>query len=366
MYSNAPSGALYLGATVVYPNSPPPAGGYPGAVLVAGSGANDRWEDHRVSQFGVNTLPYALPYNNSFCYLANLSIKPFHDIATYLADHAGLAVLAVDQRSCVKINSPWCQVPLCVKPGQANCLNASMIAFDDFITDAVNSVSALRQWGANPSRITVIGHSMGCTVAPLAANASNAEKVVLLMGSATTIGTTLMRQLSQNLVYNTAIVNSSICNLSDPAQLQLYNEVYNNVQSQAATLPQAGAVIKQLEEGMNVGPYTPITIPGLGGGAYIYWRQWMNLTTSESVEWALSNFLTTFNSKGDRALLAINSWTDFNVSPFEFLPLKVIIDKFSNANMHIIPYLTHFMNDAQFRIAHVNHEVLQTLKTFLE
>jgi len=177
----------------------------------------------------TNLLPYAIPYNGTFCFTRTWTVQPFHDIATFLADHAGMAILAVDSRSCTKLTNKGCLTQLCLKPGQANCLNATRITFDDFITDAISSVSTLKQWGANPDRITVIGHSMGCTIAPIAAASTNANKTVLLMGSAIDIGTTLMRQLSQNLIDYSTFVNSSVCDLSVPFQLELYNEVLRNI-----------------------------------------------------------------------------------------------------------------------------------------
>jgi predicted alpha/beta-hydrolase family hydrolase len=116
------TGSFTMGATLSYPGAG--SGPFPGVLLVAGSGPNDRDET-----IGPN--------------------KPFRDIAIALT-HKGFAVLRFDKRTFAY-------------RGNALDLNvSSMTVKEEFIDD---SVSALRLLAAQPNvdgrRLTIIGHSLG-------------------------------------------------------------------------------------------------------------------------------------------------------------------------------------------------------------
>ena len=113
-----------LGATLAAPRDP--AGAFPVAVLVHGSGPNDR--DERV---GAN--------------------RPFRDLALGLATR-GVAVLRYDKRTY----------------SQARALAGRRVTLDvETIDDALAALDVARAVpGADPARVFVVGHSLGATFAP--------------------------------------------------------------------------------------------------------------------------------------------------------------------------------------------------------
>jgi len=140
------TGVFSLGATLTYPGAG--VGPFPGVLLVAGSGPNDRDET-----IGPN--------------------KPLRDIAIALA-HNGFAVLRFDKRTYAY-------------RGNAPALNvSSMTVKEEFIDD---SVSAFRLLAAQPNvdgkRLSMIGHSQGgwglpFIVEALGADASRLRHLVYL------------------------------------------------------------------------------------------------------------------------------------------------------------------------------------------
>jgi dienelactone hydrolase len=128
-----------LGATFTAPRAH--AGAFPVAVLVHGSGPNDR--DERV---GAN--------------------RPFRDLALGLASR-GVAVLRYDKRTYAHPRS----------------LAGRRVTVDaETIDDAVAAVALARALpGADPARVFVVGHSLGGMLAPeIAARDGRAAGVVLL------------------------------------------------------------------------------------------------------------------------------------------------------------------------------------------
>jgi pimeloyl-ACP methyl ester carboxylesterase len=141
VYNNPADGTRLAGTLTM----PPGTGPFPAALLITGSGAQDRNE-------------------------ALMGHKPFLVIADYLT-RRGIAVLRVDDRG--------------VGGSSGNIMNATI---SDNAGDALAGVEFLRHHGkVDSTRVGLIGHSEGGWVAPLAASRSgHVAYVVLLAGPAVT------------------------------------------------------------------------------------------------------------------------------------------------------------------------------------
>lgn len=131
-----------LSGTLLVPNSKDPNQKFPAAILVSGSGPQDRDE----------TL---------------LGHKPFWILADYLA-RKGIAVLRYDDRGIARSTGDF---------GQATT--------QDFADDATSAVKFLAQHSKiNSKQIGIIGHSEGGIVAPLvASNEPQVAWIVLMAGT---------------------------------------------------------------------------------------------------------------------------------------------------------------------------------------
>ncbi|HEY6327748.1 MAG TPA: alpha/beta fold hydrolase [Blastocatellia bacterium] len=150
------SGEWVLPGTLTLPVGPGP---FPAAVLVHGSGPEDRNESA-----GPN--------------------RPFQDIAWGLASR-GIAVLRYDKRNKVY---PQKVVPLI----------ATFTVKEETIDDALAAVALLRQTpGIDPNRVFVLGHSLGGRMAPrIAAQDSRIAGLVILAGSTKTLEQSFVDQLN--------------------------------------------------------------------------------------------------------------------------------------------------------------------------
>jgi dienelactone hydrolase len=143
-----------LGATLTRPRDA--AGRFPVVVLVHGSGPNDR--DERV---GAN--------------------RPFRDLALGLASQ-GVAVLRYDKRTFA----------------HARALAGQRVTLDvEVIDDALAALTAARAVpGADPTRVFVVGHSLGATVAPeIAERDGRVAGAVLLAPAGRPIAAVTLEQL---------------------------------------------------------------------------------------------------------------------------------------------------------------------------
>lgn len=143
-----------LGATLTVPRDA--AAPFPIAVLVHGSGPNDR--DERV---GAN--------------------RPFRDLALGLATR-GVAVLRYDKRTFA----------------HPQALAGRRVTLDvEVIDDALAAVAAARRVpGADPGRVFVVGHSLGASVAPeIVARDGRAAGAVLLAPAGRPIGEVTLEQI---------------------------------------------------------------------------------------------------------------------------------------------------------------------------
>ncbi len=140
-----------LGGTVTIPVGNGP---FPGAVLVAGSGPNDRDEN----------------------VLAN---HPFKDLAEGLSSN-GIAVLRYDKRTRVYPAA----VPV-----------KSVTVDYEVIDDAVAAVAILEhQPRVDPARVYVVGHSLGAMLAPEIAARAHAAGVIMLAPGSLPLARILVRQ----------------------------------------------------------------------------------------------------------------------------------------------------------------------------
>lgn len=137
---------------------PPGAGPFPAAVLISGSGPQDRNEEI-------------------------LDHRPFWVLADHLS-RAGWAVLRYDDRG--------------VGASEGDFASATSA---DFASDAASAWAFLRQHPAIvPQRIGLIGHSEGGLIAPMVAAQEPAVSFVVLLAGPGVPGTTLL-QLQQKLIY---------------------------------------------------------------------------------------------------------------------------------------------------------------------
>ena len=185
--SGTHSGAITLYGSIIKPlkaNGASP----PGAVLVSGSGPNNRWEDLTNTCLGTRTLL---------------------DVGVAMAKR-GVTVLTYDKRTCTA--APFCTarefcVPV-VGPGSGpfpacsackGCVNLYSVTLWDFAADAAAALTYLATQNVDPNSLTVTGHSQGCTIAPLAAKAGNARNIGLLEGVGQTIGKVVVEQTAFQL-----------------------------------------------------------------------------------------------------------------------------------------------------------------------
>ena len=144
---------LTLGATLTMPRGKGP---FPAVVLVAGSGPNDRDE--------------TIDPN-----------KPLRDVAQGLAE-CGIAVLRYDKRT---------------KAHPQNFIGKPYTIDDEVTDDAVAAIELLRkQPGIDPSRVFVLGHSLGAQMAPrIAQHDPNIAGLVLIAAPAHHLLDEMLRQL---------------------------------------------------------------------------------------------------------------------------------------------------------------------------
>ena len=145
------SGEITLAGTLTRPEG---TGPFPAAVLISGSGAQNRDEEL-------------------------LGHKPFHVLADHLT-RAGIAVLRFDDRG--------------VGGSGGSTMNSTT---DDVAGDALAGVAFLRgRSEIDPKRVGVIGHSEGGVVGPLAASRSDEVAFVVMMAGTGVTGAEVVQRQS--------------------------------------------------------------------------------------------------------------------------------------------------------------------------
>ena len=169
------SNGLTLNGTLSIPidgNEP-----YPLAILVHGSGPNDR--NQTITLSGGNALCL-------YPELFNQTIRNFKDIADYLSAN-GIAVLRYDKRTFT----------------HAQTLNEADILVSDFTTDIESAISFSQTRNEiNENEIFLVGHSQGSSLIPIAAkNTENVKGLISLAGPTTPIDSLLPEQFRDIYIY---------------------------------------------------------------------------------------------------------------------------------------------------------------------
>ncbi|MBL6663107.1 MAG: alpha/beta fold hydrolase [Flavobacteriales bacterium] len=244
---NFNSGDLSLNATF---SSPSTEGPFPVAILIHGSGANDR--DQTLLLTGGNAQCL-------YPSLHNQTIKNFKDLSEQLQSH-GIAVLRYDKRSFT----------------YGSTLNAETISPYDFIDDVNAAIDYVKtRTDIDTNRIFLIGHSQGANFNPLVANERNDIAAFISMGTVSRGIDTILALQFRHLYY--------YC-LNDTAQGDAtYNQTLNDFSE-----------IRNFTWSNNT-PYLNV-YP-------LFWRDWMDITDSTIYH---------FN-QATQPMLFLHASDDFNV-----------------------------------------------------
>ena len=249
--SGTHSGAITLYGSIIKPlkaNGATP----PGAVLVAGSGPNNRWED-----------------------ITNLGTRTLLDVGVAMAKR-GVTVLTYDKRTCSA--APFCVArEFCVPVAQGNipacsackgCVNLYAPTLWDFAADAAAALTYLATQSVDPNSLTVAGHSQGCTIAPLAAKAGNAKNIGLLEGDGQTISKVVVEQTAFQLPATLAALVAARA----AGDKTLVTDLEGEVAAAQCTIAHAQSQFDLVASGKIAGYYdTALQIPAYAApyGAYV-------------------------------------------------------------------------------------------------
>ncbi len=259
-----------LPGTLTLPVGPGP---FPAVVLVAGSGPEDRDET-----FGPN--------------------KPFRDIAWGLAS-AGIAVLRYDKRTLVYAKQ------------MATEFATSLTVRQETTDDAVAAIALLRRTPkVDPSRVFLVGHSLGAYLAPrVAAQVPGLLAGIAMLEAPSTPLPQLMLEQTEYL--------ASLQGSPSPSAAQ-----------QIAALAKAVA----LAESPTLSPSTPASaLPGGVPASY-----WLDLRTYHPLTVAADLRIPEFFSQGGR---------DYQVPPSELVPWERALAGHPNATFHTYPAMDHLLLD---------------------
>lgn len=231
------SDGLVLRGTLSIPDEPGP---HPVAILVHGSGPNDRNQTTPMSGPNVQCL---------YPGLYGTTIRSFQDIARELKAE-GYAVLRYDKRTYT----------------HGSTLDPKTITTSDFVTDILSAIDFVQtRPELDGNRVILVGHSQGSTLIPLAAQQRPQVKALIsLAGPTTPVDTLLADQV--RYIYRTC---------ADSAQgEQIAQQLLDALgQVRAGTWP-ANQPIS--------GAYAP------------FWLDWMNMTDSVVLNYQQANLPTLF------------------------------------------------------------------------
>ena len=239
----------------------------PAVVLVHGSGPNDRDET-----IGPN--------------------KPFRDLAEGLSSR-GIAVLRYDKRTAVYGDSIRRQ-------------SEKFTVYEETIADALHAVSFLRgRSEIDPSRIYVLGHSLGGMMVPRIAQADSISAGYIIMAGST-------RPLEDVIIDQMSYLFQGDSNLTESEQSQL------------DTLYRQSARVKNLQPGMTVArKYLPLEIPA----AY-----WLDLNAYHPVEAVAAE---------ERPILVLHAQRDYQVTRVDLDGWRRALADHNEATIISFPGLNH-------------------------
>jgi pimeloyl-ACP methyl ester carboxylesterase len=239
-------------------------------------------------------------------------------------------------------------------------VNFTLLTLEDFVIDAVSAMQFLAsQPSVDGSNLVVMGHSQGCTVAPLAAlRVPAVTKVVLLEGIGRNIADVMIRQFQVTVVDETKLSTGSFCNPSDPTQAAIAKQSAKNLPIANATVEAAIKYFPLIRQGY-FPPHTQICFGGCATAAF--WNSWFNATDPS----AKHDTISALAARGVR-LLSTNSPTDLNVQPIDYKNMVALVqDVGGKAVIFDTPGLTHWLTPADVSSGSVTKEVFDTLDAWL-
>jgi dienelactone hydrolase len=278
---------------------PKGSGPFPAVVLVAGSGPEDQDET-----YGPN--------------------KPFQDLAWGLAS-AGIAVLRYDKRTYTYAAQMAALPNITVK--------------QETTDDAAAAISLLRSTpGVDPSRVFVVGHSLGAYLAPRIATSVPGQLDGLAMLEA--FSTPLPQLILDQARYLVSLSPSP-----DPST----DAVLANLAAQV-----------QVAESPDLSPSTPASQLPLGVPA----SYWLDLRTYDPIATATTLTLPMFFSQGGR---------DYQVPPSELQPYQAALSGRDNVVFDTYPPMDHLLLDgtgtpspAEYNIpGHVDAQLVADLAAWI-
>ena len=345
--------------------------GCPTAVLLHGAGGYDRWED-----IAEEPYPHSLasPQLHPLCgerVLRNASV--FRDLASVFLD-SGYAVLVYDKRSCVESDEPVCTYKACERDGEKDCVIVPRLRYDDYVKDAVASLShAVTLQKVRSDRLLIVGHGQGATIAPIAAMefttspplycsggvTCKVDRTLLLMAYLTPVQELMQRQIGTRLKVCEGFASQCgfspeelalrlECELASPLLVRAIEEVKRDFPRMGAIVAEEGADTEKCYDGM----CRPAG----------FWLQWIERTDVQAKEQALK----TLDQLGSE-ILGINSATDREVSPPDYEPLAQLLRLLERADHRDLrqPTLTHNLAPSDLSSARLSAEVFYVISSWL-
>jgi len=215
--------------------------------------------------------------------------------------------------------------------------------------------------------VTIVGHSQGCNLAPYIANKVNASKLVLLMGCGSDLAGTSLRQGNQIVMRDTNILNESLCSRKSTVGSEIMDEAEKKLLLMQETLKVMTPIWDEWRAGVNpFPPHVNVNCGPFGSGPSQFWFEEFQYTNPSKYSAELAKFFDLSTDRGGNRLLAINSPTDLNVAPADYLPLQAMLAKYAAATHKTLPDLTHLLSPADLSSANVSSSVLALLGEFFE
>jgi len=220
------------------------------------------------------------------------------------------------------------------------------------VIDAATAVNYLRNnWNTviDVDRISLIGHSQGCTVAPYVANYVPVKSIVQLMGTGVSLDIIMVKQYQA--LYELYENGYDICVATNGPYILAFSQL---MQITAAGLNQANYWFPLIKNSS-----LPDYAPTFAGVTAQYWRT--------TIKWGNFNELyqTMLKVSATTPFLTINSPTDNQVWPEFYRPLHSVVLDFPNSQIKIVQNLCHFLIDNSLTSNQISTEVIQAITNFI-